>query len=239
MLEVINLKKYYGDKLILNDINFKLNKGEIVCLLGKNGAGKSTLIKTIIGILQKNNGAIKIDGLDIINDEIKYKMSFGYVADEFNNFNYLTATEYFNFIINIYKLNKNTANQKLNYLIDLFNIRQYINNKIETYSKGTKQKVMIIATILHNPKVLILDEPFNGLDIETIEIVKKIFIDFVNKGNLIIFSTHIVEIVKSISNRVIILNECKIELDLNAKGIKENYANLEQMFLKIINKGDV
>lgn len=172
MLEVINIKKSYGDKLVLNGINFKLNKGEIVCLLGKNGIGKSTLIKIIIGILKKDSGEIKINNIDINSDEIKYKMSFGYVPDEFNAFDYLTGFEYFNFIINIYKINTGDTNKRLDYLIDLFDIREYINKKIETYSKGTKQKIMIIASILHNPKVLILDEPFNGLDIETIILCK-------------------------------------------------------------------
>lgn len=234
MLEVINIKKSYGDKLVLNGINFNLNKGEIVCLLGKNGVGKSTLIKIIIGILKKDSGEIKINNIDINSDEIKYKMSFGYVPDEFNAFDYLTGFEYFNFIINIYKINTGDTNKRLDYLIDLFDIREYINKKIETYSKGTKQKIMIIASILHNPKVLILDEPFNGLDIETIEITKRLFKEFVNQGNIIIFSTHIIEIVKNISNRVIVLNNANISIDLDDKFINENFDNLEDLFLKTI-----
>lgn len=230
MLKIKNLQKSFDNNFILKSINIELNKGEIVCLLGKNGVGKTTLIKIITGILKKDSGEISINNINIDENNLQYKKSFGYVPDDTDFFNHLTGFEYLNFLINIYKLEKENAKNKISNLISQLSLENHIDNKIEHYSKGTKKKLLLIGGIIHNPNMLILDEPFTGLDIEAIQVTKSIFKQFIYENRTVLFSTHIVEIVQNIGDRILIINDGIIKNNLNKNELIN--IDLEKLLLK-------
>ncbi|MGV2804773.1 ATP-binding cassette domain-containing protein [Clostridium perfringens] len=235
MLVLENINKSYGNKVILEDINLIIPKGKMVCLLGKNGVGKSTLIKIITGISLQDKGISKISGYSITDNPIDYKLKFGYVSDNYNNFLNLTGLEYLNFICDIYDIEENLAKSNINKLSEYLDIKNDLNQRICKYSKGMKQKIMIIGAIIHMPELLILDEPFNGLDPESVYKVKKILKKFVKEENkTVLFSTHILEVAENLSDIVLILNNKKIISNLDmTKLLKDETFHLEKLFLEL------
>lgn len=232
MINIKNLKKSYGKNIVLKDINLNIPCGKIVSFLGKNGAGKSTTIKIIIGLLTCETGTVTINGLNIKENPIEYKTSFGYVPDDYNIFLNLTGLEYLNFLADMYRINKLDRTNRISYLSKILDMEKYLNSRIESYSKGMKQKVTIMGAIIHNPKVLILDEPFNGLDPESIYVVKNLFHDIVKDNRTIFFSTHILDMAENLSDMVIILDDGKIVFNSEINDIKSSNKSLENIFLE-------
>lgn len=234
MLTLKEVSKNYGEKDVLNNVNINLPEGKMVCLLGKNGIGKSTLVKIITGILIQDKGTVEIGGYNIIDNPIEYKSKFGYVSDDYNNFLNLTAIEYLNFIADIYDIEQDVAEEKIGELAEYLEIKKDLNQRISTYSKGMKQKIMIIGSIIHSPDILILDEPFNGLDPESVYKVKELLKSLTKKNKTVLFSTHILEIAENLSDIVLILHDKNIVSNLDMKVFSENKNNnLEKIFLDI------
>lgn len=237
MLEVKNFtKKYNNGKLAVDNISFSVNDGEIFGFLGPNGAGKSTTIKAIVGLIKKSSGEINIDGIRLEDGPILYKNKFSYLADNPDLFDKFTGVEYINFISDIYGIDEKTRDERLNTYLDYFDIRQAMADLISSYSHGMKQKLAIISSLIHDPDLLILDEPMVGLDPKSSFNLKKIMRERKERGKMVFFSTHVMEVAENICDRIAIISKGKIvaqgSLDEIRKNLDEN-KSLEELFLEL------
>jgi len=237
IISVRNLKKFFGDVKAVNGIEFDVHKGEIFGLLGPNGAGKTTTIKLLLGLLEPNEGNINIMGLDPEKDEVEIKKNIGYVSEEPLIFKSLTPKDLFNFIASIRKLDPDDATERAKEYLESLGALEYYEQLIATLSHGNKQKIQIVASILHDPDLLILDEPIAGLDAKSVRVIKEIMDIQVDKGGSVLFSTHIMEIAQELCDRIAIINKGKIvgigtieELSRQADRLG---SNLEDIFLRL------
>lgn len=237
MLEVKNFsKKYKNGNLAVDNISFDVNNGEIFGFLGPNGAGKSTTIKAIVGLIKKSKGEIKIDGIRLEDDPLLYKNKFSYLADNPDLFDKFTGVEYINFVADIYGIDEKTRDERLNTYLDYFDIREAMADLISSFSHGMKQKLAIISSLIHDPDLLILDEPMVGLDPKSSFHLKKIMRERRDNGKMVFFSTHIMEIAENICDRIAIISKGKIvaqgRLDDIRKNLNED-KSLEELFLEL------
>lgn len=233
MLELKNVTKYYGDFKAVDNLSFKVNDGEIFGLLGVNGAGKTTTFRMIINLLDKSDGTILLDGKPIdysITDKI------GFLTEERSLLLKLTVLEQAIFYGTLKGLDKKTIEKRLDVLLERFKISEYKNRKIKELSKGNQQKVQFITAILHEPKLLILDEPFSGLDPINVEEFMKMINELKDKGTSIIFSSHRMEHVELFCDELVILVHGKSVLQGNLKDIKKKYRKKN---IQLCCKGDV
>lgn len=237
MLEVKNFtKKYKNGKLAVDNISFTVNNGEIFGFLGPNGAGKSTTIKAIVGLIKKSKGEISIDGIKLEDDPLLYKNKFSYLADNPDLFDKFTAVEYINFVADIYGIDEKTRDERLNTYLDYFDIREAMADLISSFSHGMKQKLAIISSLIHDPDLLILDEPMVGLDPKSSFNLKKIMRERKEAGKIVFFSTHIMEVAENICDRIAIISNGKIVAQGRIDEIRENLdedKSLEELFLEL------
>ena len=213
VLTITNLTKRYGNKEILKGIDLHVSRGEIIGYIGPNGTGKSTTIKIILGMIEDYGGEVKLFGEDIKQSGNEYKRKIGYVPEIADVYDNLTGYEYLTFIGQLYGLEQNIAAEKSKTLMDLFGVGEAYHARISSYSKGMRQKLLIISSLLHNPDVLFLDEPINGLDANSVMIFKEILAQLASQGKTIFYSSHLMDVVEKISSRIILLNEGKVVAD--------------------------
>lgn len=232
ILEITDLKKNYGPKSVLNGVSLQVKKGEIIGYIGPNGAGKSTTVKIILGIEDDYFGEIKIFGHDISDGNIEYKRKIGYVPEIAEVYDNLTGQEYLTFIGELYGLDLDLADYKAKSLMELFGIGEVYYSRIASYSKGMRQKLLIISSLLHNPELLFFDEPINGLDANSVMIFKEIMTQLSEQGKTIFYSSHIMDVVEKISSRIILLHDGKIAADGTFEELKQQNTkgSLEQIF---------
>ncbi len=235
---VSNLKKHFGNVKAVDGISFNLRKGEVFGLLGPNGAGKTTTIKLMLGLLDSDQGEIEFFGQynPEKHDQI-IKKHLGYVSEEPQIYKSLTPKELFNFVASVRELDSKEVSESLKEYMDSFDAVQYYNQVIATLSRGNKQKIQIIAALLHSPEILIMDEPMSGLDAKAAKVLKEILKINREEGNTVIFSTHIMEIAQQMCDRIAIIHKGKIVAigtmeELKAKA-SETDKTLEDIFLKI------
>ena len=238
LLEVKNLFKKYGSKsdFAIENINLYGKAGEIVGILGHNGAGKSTTIKCITGMHPYQQGEICICGHDLAQNPIEAKSNFGYVSDEFTLFERMTGFEYVNFMADIYNISKEDRKERIETFQKFFMLGDAIYEQISAYSHGMKQKISIMGALIHNPKVFILDEPMTGLDPYTANHLKKYFKKQSKNGNLVLFSSHNLDIVEKLCDRAYIIDQGKLLEEINLKTFKKKETDLESYFLSFTNK---
>lgn len=238
MIEIKNIsKEYKKNKKVINDINLKIKDGEIFGFLGPNGAGKTTTIKMITGILEIDKGDILIDGKSIKKEPIEAKKQIGLVPDNPDVFLKLKGIEYLNFMADIYEVSTQERVKRIKELSEKFEINNVLNNKIESYSHGMRQKLIIIGVLLHNPKNWILDEPMTGLDPKSSFELKNMMREHANQKNTVFFSTHILDVAERLCDRIGIIDKGKLLFvgtyeDLK-KELKEN-KSLEELFMEIV-----
>lgn len=237
MIEIKNVTKAYKkENKVIDDINLKINDGEIFGFIGPNGAGKTTTIKMITGILGIDNGDILIDGNSIINKPIDAKMRIGFVPDNPDMFLKLKGIEYLNFIADIYDVSESDRIKKINEFTEMFEIKDVLNNKIQSYSHGMRQKIIIIGALLHEPQNLILDEPMTGLDPKSSYDLKQIMREYAKNNKTVFFSTHILEVAEKLCDRFAIIDEGKILFIGSYEEMKnkaKNNGSLEEIFMEI------
>ena len=239
MIEIKNISKSYNkSKKAVNNINLKINNNEIFGFIGPNGAGKTTTIKMITGILEPDEGDILIDNYSIKENSIEAKRNFGYVPDNPDMFLKLKGIEYLNFISDIYDVNEGNRKQKIEELSALFEIDKVLNNKIQSYSHGMRQKIAIIGALIHNPNNLIIDEPMTGLDPKSAYELKNIMRKYAQNNKAVFFSTHILEVAEKLCDRIGIINKGELifigTLEEMRQKMKEN-KSLEELFMEITN----
>lgn len=237
MLEVKNFsKKYKGAiRYSAQNINFKVNNGEVLGLVGGNGAGKSTTIKSIVGILPFTEGQIIVNGFDVAKQPAGAKQTIGYVPDDHSVYDKLTGREYVNYMGSLYGVKKDLKIKRIEYYSKLFKIQNALDDQISSYSHGMKQKICLIGSLIHEPKLWVLDEPMMGLDPTTTNEVKKCIRDYAKKGNTVLFSSHNLDIVEEICDVVGIINKGSLVKLINLTESKEDSKfDLEQLFLNII-----
>ena len=238
MIEIKNIsKKYKKNKKVINDVNLEIKDGEIFGFLGPNGAGKTTTIKMITGILEIDEGDILIDGKSIKKEPIEAKKQIGLVPDNPDVFLKLKGIEYLNFMADIYEVSTQDRVKRIKELSEKFEINNVLNNKIESYSHGMRQKLIIIGVLLHNPKNWILDEPMTGLDPKASFELKNMMREHAKKNNTVFFSTHILDVAERLCDRIGIIDKGKLLFvgtyeDLK-KELKEN-KSLEELFMEIV-----
>ena len=233
-IEIINLHKSYGDKEVLKGISLSVDKGEIFGLLGKNGAGKSTLIDCMIGLKRFNEGQILIDNLDIKTKPLEVKNNFGYVPSEPLTYEIMSGKEYLEFIASCYQMSQEAFESNFNFLKNKFGLSdEDLLRPIKEYSHGMKQKICLMASLIHNPSLWVLDEPTVGLDIIVYETLVKMMKSYVQNKNTIFVTSHNIDLVAEICDRVAIINDGKIDLliDLNKEPFKRK--NLKTIFFKV------
>ena len=206
-VNIEGLYKYYNKFVALEDINLSVKKGEIFGVIGSNGNGKSTLLNCITGVLNYEKGKIFIDGTDLKKKPLQCKQKIAYCTDECNAYEIMTGEEYLTFVASVYKVPQETFITKFNELIDMFNMRPHINKLIKYYSHGTKQKIVLMAAMIHDPQIWILDEPLVGLDATSIKILLEYFKKFKSDGGSIIITIHDIDVALKVCDRVAIIKE--------------------------------
>ena len=232
MIEIKNVVNLYGDKKALNRVSFTVGKGEIFGFIGHNGAGKTTLIKAICGILDFDEGRILIDGKSIKDDPIACKKEMAYVPDAPELYEDMKAISFINFVCDMYDVSAEARGQNIERFAKIFGMQDELNNVIKSFSHGMKQKVALIAALAHNPKILIMDEPFVGLDPKAIFDMKELMKDIVKNGGTIFFSTHILDVAEKLCDRVAIVKNGKIVKVGDMKEIRGD-KSLEKVFLEL------
>lgn len=226
-VEIAGLTKKFDGQTALNDINLTIGNKEIIGLLGPNGAGKSTLMKSIVGALKIDTGTILFNGSDITADEITSKKSIGFLPENNPLYPEMYVREYLNFVAEIHRVPK----RKIDEIIDLVGITPEKNKKISQLSKGYKQRVGLAQAILHEPDLLILDEPTNGLDPNQILEIRNVIRE-IGRAKTVILSTHIMQEVEALCSRVILIHKGKIRMDSPIEEFKGRYSSLEEAFAR-------
>ena len=235
MLEIKNVTKKYGKKTAIDNISITVKDGEIFGFVGPNGAGKTTLIKSIVGIHQFDEGDIIINKTSILDNDVLCKSITAYIPDNPDVYPNLKGIEYLNFIADIYEISNEERNELIKKYADIFDLTQNLGDQISSYSHGMRQKLVIISALIHKPKLLVLDEPFVGLDPKSSKILKDIMKELTTNKTTIFFSSHVLEVVEKLCDRVGIINEGKIIALDNTKNLKGN-EDLEKIFLKLTNE---
>ena len=232
MLKINNLTKKYGDKVAVDNISLEIKPGEIYGFIGHNGAGKTTTIRCCCGLLNFDSGEILINGKSIKDDPLACKMEFAYIPDNPVLFEYLSGIEYLNFIGDVYKVGKAEREERIRKYADQFELTQNLAQPISSYSHGMKQKIAIIAALIHNPKLIVLDEPFVGLDPIAAFKFKEIMREVCNNGGAVFFSTHVLDVAEKLCDKVAIIKGGKLIKTGTMEEVKGD-ASLEETFLEL------
>lgn len=237
MITITNLSKKYknSDRYAVKNLSLKINDGEVVGFIGANGAGKSTTIKCITGILPFEEGEIIVEGFDIKKDPINAKKNIGYVSDNHSVYEKLTGREYVDFLANIYNVPKELREARLNELATKFDLTAHLDKQIKSYSHGMKQKICVIGALIHEPKLWVLDEPLTGLDPKSAKELKELMKEHCAKGNSVFFSSHVLEVVEKLCDRIAIIKNGKIIQTFTMQELEEKQqgTSLEDFFLEI------
>ena len=236
MLSVKNLSKTYRNSNVkaIEDVNLEIEDGDIFGFIGPNGAGKSTTIKCIVGIHDYDEGSIVFNGLNLKDDPLTFKSRLAYVPDNPDVYEFMTGIAYLDFIANIFKVGEE-KNELIHKYATMFGIEKDLGNPIKTYSHGMKQKIQIIAAIIHKPKLMILDEPFVGLDPKAAFDLKEVMKDLCKQGTMILFSSHVLEVVEKFCNKIAIIKKGKIIASGKTEEVKGN-ESLEEKFMELFDE---
>ena len=232
MIEIKNVTKKYGDKKAVNNMSFEVNDGDIFAFIGHNGAGKTTLIKAMVGIHDFDEGDILIDGKSIKDDPVECKKLMAYVPDNPETYERMKAIDYINFICDMYDVDTKTREKNIKKYAKLFEMEDKLNDTIESYSHGMKQKVVLISALAHDPKILIMDEPFVGLDPKAVFDIKEVLNEMVKEKKIVFYSTHILDVAEKLCSKVAIIKNGKLIKCGSMKEIKGD-KSLESVFMEL------
>ena len=232
MIKISNVTKKYGEKKALDKVSFNVDEGEIFAFIGHNGAGKTTLIKAMVGVHDFDEGEILINEKSIKKEPVACKKELAYVPDNPELYSNMRAIAFINFICDMYEVEKERREQNIKKYAEMYEISQNLNDTIDSFSHGMKQKVALIAALAHDPKILIMDEPFVGLDPKAVFDTKEVMREMVKEGKTIFFSTHILDVAEKLCTKVAIIKKGKIMKVGSMKEVKGD-KSLEKVFLEL------
>ncbi len=233
MLQIEHFTKEYGNKIAVNDLSLEIRSGEIFGFIGHNGAGKTTTIKAVAGILPFQKGEIRVDGISVRENPLECKKRMAYIPDNPDLYEFLSGIQYLNFIADIFQVPKREREERIGKYGDLFGLTGDLGSTVSTYSHGMKQKLTLIGALIHEPKLLLMDEPFVGLDPKAAHDLKMIMADICQKGGAIFFSTHVLEVAEKLCHKVAIIKEGKLAACGTMEEVKGD-ESLEQVFLELV-----
>ena len=238
MLTIKNLTKHYkGSDKGINNLNLHIEAGDIYAFIGHNGAGKTTAIKCIVGIHGFDEGEVLIDGISVQKDPMKCKQQIAYIPDNPDLYEYLTGIQYLNFIADVFEVSAKEREARIQKYADAFEITASLGDLISSYSHGMKQKLAITSALVHVPKLLILDEPFVGLDPKAAVILKEIMHEICNEGGAIFFSTHVLDVAEKLCNKVAIIKSGNLITSGKMEEIVTKGQSLESIFMEVVDHG--
>lgn len=240
MLEARHLVKRFFGTAVVCDVSFEVQAGEVVGYLGPNGSGKSTTAKMLTGLLEPSAGVVLFEGKDIAGDPVAYRRRFGYVPEEPNLYTFQSANEYLELVARLRELPPVPLTRKIAALLELFGLSHAASQDIGTYSKGMKQKVMIIAALLHDPEVLILDEPDSGLDVTATLMLRRLVMALARRGKAVLYSSHVLESVEKACDRVVVLHRGSVVADDTVAALQHlmRRDSLEEAFAQLVHRTD-
>ena len=232
MLVINHLTKSYGEVKAVDDLNLHIQKGEIYGFIGHNGAGKTTTLKSVVGILDFNEGEILVDGKSIKENPLECKKDIAYIPDNPDLYEFMSGIQYLNFIADIFSVDSNTRKQRIEKYAEVFELTNHLAQPITSYSHGMKQKLAIISAWVHNPKLIIMDEPFVGLDPKAAFTLKEMMREVCDNGGAIFFSTHVLEVAEKLCDKVAIIKQGKLIKSGTMDEVKGD-KSLENVFLEL------
>lgn len=240
MLEVQNVTKRYRGIPAVEDVSFTIRAGEILGYLGPNGSGKSTTVKMVIGMIAPTTGRILFEGRDIHEDLVEYRSTLGYVPEEAQVYTHLSGLEYLQLVGRLRGLSEAVISRKARGLLGLFGLTDALESPISDYSKGMKQRVLLSAALLHNPRLIVFDEPLSGLDAVTARLFKDLLVVLAREGKAILYISHVLEVVEQVCDRVIILANGQIRADASPAALAQlmKLPNLERVFAQMVQQTD-
>jgi ABC-2 type transport system ATP-binding protein len=235
MLEVRDVTKRYGALAAVNHVSFVVRPGEVLGYLGPNGSGKSTTVKMLVGLMPPTHGQIYFDGTDIQDDLLSYKAQVGYVPEEAHVYTYLTGPEYLRLVGRLRGIPAPTLERKIDRFLGIFGLDSDYHAQLSSYSKGMRQKILLSAALLHNPRVIVLDEPVSGLDVSTALVLRTVVRSLAADGRIVFYSSHELETIEKISTRVMILRSGQVVADDSATRLRElmHAPSLEDVFSQL------
>lgn len=232
MIEIKNVTKKYGEKKALDNVSFKVEDGDIFAFIGHNGAGKTTLIKSLVGIHDFDEGDILIDGMSIKDNPVECKKLMAFVPDNPETYEHMKAIDYINFICDMYEIDTETREKNIKKYASIFEMEDKLGDTIDSFSHGMKQKIVLISALAHDPKILIMDEPFVGLDPKAVFDIKKVLNEMTKDGKIVFYSTHILDVAEKLCSRVAIIKQGKLIKSGNMKEVKGD-KSLEKVFMEL------
>ena len=241
MLEAIALAKFYGSVPAVRDVTFRLEPGQVLGYLGPNGSGKSSTVKVLTGLLSPTRGQVLFEGKDIHSDLAAYRKRLGYVPEEANLYPFLTGQEYLEMVGSLREMRPKTMQAKISSLLELFSLFPHRHEPLGSYSKGMRQRILLIAALMDNPDVLILDEPLSGLDVTSVLIIKNLIQAFSTRGKAVFYCSHILEIVEKICSQLLILRKGQVTCYGATVEVRRQIgqSSLERIFLHLVEEKDV
>ena len=238
MLSIKNLTKTYkGGKKAVSNLNIEVESGDIYGFIGHNGAGKTTTIKAVVGIIDFEEGEIHINGISVKDDPLACKSCIAYIPDNPDLYEYLTGIQYLNFIADIFQISKSDREKRIKTYADAFEITSSLGDLISSYSHGMKQKLAIISALIHEPKLMILDEPFVGLDPKAALTLKNMLLEMCRKGNAIFFSTHVLDVAEKLCNKIAIIKNGELIASGDIQSLTKG-ESLESVFMEVVSNAE-
>ena len=239
IIQIRNLSKNYGAKQALKNLSLDIYPGQVIGYIGPNGAGKSTTVKILTGLIPEFSGEVMVEGISLQRDPQEIKRRIGYVPENAELYEVLTPREYLDFVGKLYHMDEEILKDRITRLLNAFGLGKQMDNRMDTFSKGMKQKVLLISGIIHDPKILILDEPLSGLDANTVILIKELILRLAREGKTIFYCSHMMDVVEKVSDRILLINHGEIIADGTFESLKQNHADtLENVFAKLTGRDE-
>lgn len=234
IIQIDNLSKFFGKKQVLHDISLHIQAGQVIGYIGPNGAGKSTTVRILAGLDDNFKGSVKIKGIDVKENPLAVKRIIGYIPELADLYDVLTPMEFLLMIGRLHDMEDTQIEDRASRMLDFLGLKDQLHERMDTFSKGMRQKVLLVSGLLHNPEIIFMDEPLSGLDANAVILVKEIILRLVEQGKTVIYCSHNMDTVEKISDRIILIAEGKVVADGNFQELKRNEGDtLEKLFSQL------